>query len=113
LSIFPSIIRSFTRILAVSRFPQIPAIGVWQRRRITSERGADRAVPHLRAISDDRGRVRVLMTHNTDFGDSYKPEGDDREYFQKILRLDRYCGEIAAGRACSSAAFAGVALKRK
>ena len=51
------------------------------RRRRTSERGADSAVPHARAISDKSGRMIVLMTHNTDFGDSWEREGDDATYF--------------------------------
>ena len=50
-------------------------------RRRTSERGRDSATPHARAINDDHGRVMVLMTHNTDFGDSFEREGDSRQYF--------------------------------
>ena len=47
----------------------------------TSERGADSAVPHVRALTDKAGRVLVVMTHNTDFGDSWEREGDDATYF--------------------------------
>jgi hypothetical protein len=47
----------------------------------TSERGADSAEPHVRAILDDHGRVMVLMTHNTDFGDSFEEEATNHEYF--------------------------------
>jgi hypothetical protein len=74
----------FHQMLAVPSFPQIPGIGVWRRLHVTSERGPASAVPHLRAINDDRGRIMVLMTHNTDFGDAYEREGDDREYFEKF-----------------------------
>jgi hypothetical protein len=35
----------------------------------------------MRAITDDKGRVMVLMTHNTDFGDAYERESDDPTYF--------------------------------
>jgi hypothetical protein len=38
-------------------------------------------VPHVRAIFDENGRMMVLMTHNTDFGDAFEREGDDHEYF--------------------------------
>jgi hypothetical protein len=38
-------------------------------------------VPHVRAISAPEGRVMVLMTHNTDFGDAFEREGDNRAYF--------------------------------
>ena len=34
-----------------------------------------------RAISDAHGRIMVLMTHNTDIGDSWEREGDDKSYF--------------------------------
>jgi hypothetical protein len=74
----------FHELMRVDRIPQIPAIDFWEGRRSTSERGADSAVPHVRAISDDHGRIMVLMTHNTDFGDAYEREGDDHEYFEKF-----------------------------
>ena len=74
----------FHEMLRVDSIPQIPAIDFWAGRRSTSERGADSAVPHVRAISDDRGRIMVLMTHNTDFGDAYEREGDNREYFERF-----------------------------
>jgi hypothetical protein len=66
----------------VSRVPQIPSINAWGGRGgPTSERGRDSAVPHARAISDRHGRIMVLITHNTDFGDSWEREGDDPDYF--------------------------------
>ena len=30
---------------------------------------------------DAHGRIMVLMTHNTDVGDSFEREGDDPQYF--------------------------------
>jgi hypothetical protein len=74
----------FTQMMTVPKIPQIPSIGFWERSRSTSERGPDSAVPQVRAINDDRGRIMVLMTHNTDFGDAYEREGDDHEYFEKF-----------------------------
>jgi Domain of unknown function (DUF4159) len=74
----------FHEMMSVPRIPQIPSIGFWQGRRSTSERGADSATPHVRAINDDHGRVMVLMTHNTDFGDAYEREGEDHEYFERF-----------------------------
>ena len=32
-------------------------------------------------IADAKGRIMVLMTHNTDIGDSWEREGEDHEYF--------------------------------
>jgi uncharacterized protein DUF4159 len=62
--------------------PQMPNIGFWERSGgRTSEQGSDSAEAHLRAIADRRGRIMVLITHNTDIGDSWEREGDDPRYF--------------------------------
>jgi hypothetical protein len=58
---------------------QIPSIG-WTYSGSTSER-VDSTVPHARGIADKYGRLMVLMTHNTDYGDSWEREGDDPQYF--------------------------------
>ena len=71
----------FRAQFVVTRTPQIPNIGFWLETGTTSERGADSAQAHARAIIDRDGRVMVLMTHNTDFGDSWEREGDDPSYF--------------------------------
>jgi len=65
----------------VKDIPQIPNIGFYLGTHTTSELGSDSAQPHARGIADGHGRLIVLMTHNTDFGDSYEREGDSPEYF--------------------------------
>ena len=37
-----------------------------------------------RAINDAHGRIMVLMTHNTDLGDSWEREGEDPGYFYQF-----------------------------
>src|SRR4051794_32062708 len=72
----------FHEQMAVQKIPQIPSINFWGGPGgSTSERGADSAVPHARAILDEHKRVMVFITHNTDFGDSFEREGDSRAYF--------------------------------
>jgi hypothetical protein len=72
----------FHSLFDIKNVPQIPSIGRWdQMGGGTSERGADSAVVHSRAITDAKGRIMMFMTHNTDFGDSYEREGDDPRYF--------------------------------
>ena len=68
----------------VPKMPQIPNIGHWLDTGGTSERGADSAQAHARGISDKHGRLMVLMTHNTDVGDSWEREGDDPSYFYRF-----------------------------
>ena len=69
----------------VKEIPQIPSISFWYGTGGgTSERGRDSATPHVRAISDRDGRILVVMTHNTDFGDAFEREGDSREYFERF-----------------------------
>ena len=65
--------------------PQIASIGIWARTGGgTSERGSDSAVVNTRAILDGHDRIMVLMTHNTDLGDSFEREADDPEYFYQM-----------------------------
>ncbi len=73
----------FHQVFEVKRIPQIPSINAWYGGG-TSERGADSAVPHVRAILDDRGRILLLITHNTDFGDSWERESEDPNYFREF-----------------------------
>jgi hypothetical protein len=73
----------FHQVLMVDHVPQIPGFGGGANGP-TSERGADSAVPHVRAILDQHGRVMVLITFNTDFGDSYEREDQDPGYFHRF-----------------------------
>ena len=47
----------------------------------TSERGRDSAVVYFRGIQDGRGRLLVLITHNTDIADTWEREGESKQYF--------------------------------
>jgi hypothetical protein len=72
----------FHSLMTVERIPQIPSINAWGGPGgRTSERGAESATPHARGILDDHGRVMVFITHNTDFGDAFERETDNRQYF--------------------------------
>ena len=72
----------FNALYNVYAVPQVPSIQHWRRSGGgTSERGAASAVPHLRAIRDERGRIMVLMSHNTDIADGWEREGEDEEFF--------------------------------
>jgi hypothetical protein len=66
----------------VNEFLQVANIGFWTRSGgRTSERGRDSDEVHYRGVSDSRGRLIVLMTHNTDVSDAWEREGDNDEFF--------------------------------
>ena len=76
--------------------PQVANIGFWSRNGGgTSERGPDSEVVHTRAVLDAQGRIMVLMTHNTDLGDSFEREGDDPTFFA-VMSVPGYAFGINA-----------------
>lgn len=80
----------FRTHFVVNRVPQIPSINYWMGSGgDTSERGQDSRTPEAKAILDTSGRPMVLMTHNTDVGDSWEREGDDPNYFYAFA-IDGY-----------------------
>ena len=81
----------FHSMLEVKKIPQVTGIGFWRAvgGRTTSERGAESAVAHLRAIRDKHGRIIVVMTHNTDVSNSWERETEDAAYFYQFS-IDGY-----------------------
>lgn len=76
----------FRTYAPVGQVPQVTNIQFWRGSggTETSERGADSIDVHTRAINDAHGRIMVLMTHNTDLGDSWEREGEDPGYFYQF-----------------------------
>ena len=75
----------FRTLFEAKRIPQIPNIGFFRGTGgHTSERGQDSQTPHAYALLDSSGRIAVLTTHNTDFGDAYEREADDPEFFYRF-----------------------------
>jgi hypothetical protein len=74
----------FHTMFDIKEIPQIPNIGQWETSHTTSERGADSAEAHARAIFDKKGRLMVFMTFNTDFGDSFERETESPDYFHRF-----------------------------
>jgi hypothetical protein len=66
----------------VREIPQVPSISHWSRSGgETSERQEDSAVVYFKGIQDDRGRLVVLISHNTDIADTWEREGESQHYF--------------------------------
>jgi hypothetical protein len=72
--------------LTIDHVPQITNIQFWRSvgGSTTSERGSDSEVAHFRVIRDHKGRIMVVMTHNTDIADSWEREGEDPAFFRQF-----------------------------
>ena len=66
----------------VKEVPQVANIGFWRSSGgRTSEFGRETATVNFRGIADSRGRLIVVMTHNTDIADTWEREGANKDYF--------------------------------
>jgi len=78
----------FRCVYRLKEKPQVPSINHahWGRDAgITWENheGDSRTV-HFKGIFDDKGRMMVIICHNTDLGDGWEREGEDEWYFQEF-----------------------------
>jgi hypothetical protein len=72
----------FSSFYSVQQLPQIPSIQFWRSSGgQTSERGAESAYPKLYGIHDDRGRLVMVMSHNTDIADGWEREAEEFAFF--------------------------------
>jgi hypothetical protein len=62
--------------------PQVPSIHAWMRGYVSERYDAPYA--NYRAIHDDKGRIMVMICHNTDLGDGWEREGESPEYFREM-----------------------------
>lgn len=70
------------QMFVIKELPQVTNINSWRRwGGDTRERGQDSPFANFRMIADDKGRIMVVMTHNTDIADSWEREGEDHEFF--------------------------------
>lgn len=68
--------------------PQMPSIHHF-RNGFTYER-EDASDVHYKGIFDDRGRLMVIICHNTDLGDGWEREGEDPTYFERYSEKMAY-----------------------
>jgi len=69
----------------VKEIEQVSSIQFWMRSGgSVSERGPDSPSPNHRGIADAKGRLMVVMTHNTDIPDTWEREGENQEYFERF-----------------------------
>lgn len=72
--------------------PQVPSIHSWQGGGGSQEwgHGGDTSEVHFKGIFDDKGRMMVIVCHNTDLGDGWEREGENVEYFHEFSEKKSY-----------------------
>lgn len=65
----------------IPKLPQIPSINFWFDSGFQTSERRDSQQPHARGAIAPDGRMIFLMTHNSDFGDAFEREGEDRRFF--------------------------------
>lgn len=82
----------FNCVFPLEAKPQIPSIHhamANQGTGITWERW-DAQTPHYKGIFDDKGRLMVIICHNTDLGDGWEREGENEYYFREFSEKKAY-----------------------
>jgi len=69
----------FSVLYRLDPLPQIPSLGSWQRSGQDSEIGP--STVHYYGVFDERDRLVVLVSMNSDVSDSWEREGDNQAYF--------------------------------
>src|SRR6187200_622408 len=72
-------------LFVVKDMPQMASIQFWRRSGGgISERGEDSSVVEAKGIADARGRLMVVMVHNSDIPDGWEREAEDAQYFYRF-----------------------------
>ena len=77
---------------------QSPSIHFWKRNydpanpeaRVSGFRGEGSEDMHVRAWLDDKQRIMIIATHNTDNGDGWEREGENEVYFHQFSETRAY-----------------------
>jgi hypothetical protein len=75
---------------------QVPTIHVWRRMHDPANPGAwsfgwqGAQEMHVRAWLDDKDRIMVIATNNSDTGDGWEREGEDEDYFRQFSEARAY-----------------------
>jgi hypothetical protein len=76
---------------------QVPSLPSWRRGSQSglyggwnAYRGTGDPNMHVRAWLDEKGRIMVIATHNTDYGDGFEQEGDNADYFNTFSEKRAY-----------------------
>ena len=68
-------------MFSIGDIKQTTNIQNWRRTGNTQRARFRQPARRFQMIADEKGRIMVVMTHNTDTGDSWEREGEDHEFF--------------------------------
>ena len=78
----------FRCVFELKEKPQVPAIGHAIQNRdygITHEpQKPGSETPHFKGVFDEKGRMMMIICHNTDLGDGWEREGENEWYFREF-----------------------------
>jgi hypothetical protein len=85
----------FHCVFDLKQKPQVPGVDWGIRSEFTGityepRRGPGAEEVHYRAILDDKGRIMVMLCHNTDLGDGWEREGESEYYFKEFSETKAY-----------------------
>lgn len=84
----------FHTVFDLKEKPQVPGAPHGIRHEITGityeRHGPGCEDVHYRAILDDKGRIMVMLCHNTDLGDGWEREGENEYYFREFSEKKAY-----------------------
>lgn len=69
----------------ITRLPQMPSIQSWRRTGGgNTDRGVAPGTQTAKGIADAKGRLMVVMVHDSDIPDGWEREAEDQEYFHRF-----------------------------
>ncbi len=81
----------FQCVYQLKEKPQVPGIDAWLYSGQSWENhGPGSRDVHFLGISDDQGRLMVIICHNTDLGDGWEREGEDPGFFKEFSEKKSY-----------------------
>lgn len=82
----------FNCVFKLESKPQIPNVGFAVANKGTGVTWEvpDGRTPHYRGVFDDKGRMMMLICHNTDLGDGWEEEGTDPWFFTEFSEKKAY-----------------------
>lgn len=80
----------FNIVFKLDEKPQVPTAWFWMRSGGRTSERHDSDEVHYRGIFDKKGRLMVVICHNTDIGDGWEREGENEAYFKEISAKKAY-----------------------